>query len=74
MCGAPPGCRKPMSYPRRSVAFTSSRFFVWPRVFGGKYMEKFLEIVNLVNGKINGVVWGPVMLVLLLAQALGLLV
>jgi len=28
-------------------------------------MEKFLEIVNLVNGKINGVVWGPVMLVLL---------
>ncbi len=28
-------------------------------------MEKFLEIVNLVNGKINSVVWGPIMLVLL---------
>ena len=28
-------------------------------------MEKFLEIVTLVNGKINDFVWGPIMLVLL---------
>ena len=28
-------------------------------------MEKFLEIVELVNGKINDFVWGPIMLVLL---------
>lgn len=28
-------------------------------------MEKFLEIVTLVNGKINGFVWGPIMLALL---------
>ena len=28
-------------------------------------MEKFLEIVTLVNGKINDFVWGPFMVVLL---------
>ena len=28
-------------------------------------MERILEIVNSVNGAVNSVVWGPVMLVLL---------
>ena len=28
-------------------------------------MERFLEAVTLVNGKINDFVWGPIMLVLL---------
>ena len=30
-----------------------------------EFMEKFLAIVELVNGKINDFVWGPTMLVLL---------
>ncbi len=33
-------------------------------------MEKFLDIVSLVNGKVNGVVWGPVMLTLLIGTGL----
>ncbi|MCI9157221.1 MAG: sodium:alanine symporter family protein [Lawsonibacter sp.] len=33
-------------------------------------MEKFLEIVTLVNGKINDFVWGPIMLVLLVGTGI----
>ncbi len=33
-------------------------------------MEKILEIIELVNGKVNGFVWGPVMLTLLIGTGL----
>ncbi len=33
-------------------------------------MGKFLDIVSFVNGKVNGVVWGPVMLTLLIGTGL----
>ncbi len=33
-------------------------------------MEKFLEVVELVNGKINDFVWGPIMLVLLVGTGI----